>query len=100
MIFHLLDQIFFSKKSSLSVFLPGSPRPIKVSNFIFGWVQYRARRETGDSRAVTPIQFHLYGKMVKIFRQMEQYNSRALSVCMLKKQLFRCGNEWNGSFHW
>ena len=27
-----------------------------MSNFTFGWVQYRARRETGDNRAMTRIQ--------------------------------------------
>ena len=31
-------------------------RRIKVSDLISGWVQYRARRETGDSRSVTSIQ--------------------------------------------
>ena len=27
-----------------------------MSNFTFGWVQYRARRETGDNWAMTSIQ--------------------------------------------
>ena len=31
-------------------------RRIKVSNFTSGWVQYRARLETGDSRSVTSTQ--------------------------------------------
>ena len=31
-------------------------RRIKVSNFTSGWVQSRARRKTGNSRTVTPIQ--------------------------------------------
>ena len=44
-------------KKFLIFFFPRRRR-IKVSNFNSGWVQNRARRKTGDSRAVTSIQEH------------------------------------------
>ena len=44
-----------------------------MSNFTSGWVQYRARRETGDNRAVTSIR---------------ERSSRDFSI----SQLFHSGN--------
>ena len=60
--FYLFDQILMfssyedGQKKFLTIFSSPHRRPIKVSNFTSGWVQYRARRETGDSRAVTSTQ--------------------------------------------
>ena len=60
--FYLFDKIrmFFSyedgQKQFLIIFSSPHRKRLKVSNFTSGWVQYRARRETGDSRAVTSIQ--------------------------------------------
>ena len=52
--------MFFSYEDGQKIFLIifSSPqgRRIKVLNLTSGWVQYRSRRETGDSRAVTSIQ--------------------------------------------
>ena len=44
------------KKNSSSNFTSPCLRRIKVSNFSSGWVQYRAKRETGDIGDVTSIQ--------------------------------------------
>ena len=42
-------------------------RGMKASNFTSGWGQYRARRETGNSRAVTSIAgFHCHAIKIKI----------------------------------
>ena len=58
--FYLLDQIFilssYKKKEEENILINCSSPSIKVSNCTFGWVQYRARRETGDNRAMTSIQ--------------------------------------------
>ena len=64
-IFYLLDQIFMlfayknRKNKILITFSFLQLRGINVFNFTFGWVQYHARRDTGDNRAVTSIQERL-----------------------------------------
>ena len=60
--FYLLDQIFMlsshkkKNKRGRKIFIICSSPSIKVSNFTSGWVQYRARKETRDNRAMTSIQ--------------------------------------------
>lgn len=60
--FNLLDQMSMlflyenRKKKFVVIFSSPRLRLIKASNLTTGWVQYRSKRETRDSEAVTSIQ--------------------------------------------